>query len=408
MLATMTERAFHHRSQLRNTVFIGITGSCGKTTTRDLSACLLQPDFRGLRSPDDGNCGSQLVHHVLRVKPNDNFCIQELGAWGPGTLDAGLELVQPHIGVVLNVRNDHYSSFRGLKHTQAEKAKVVRVLPSTGTAILNTDDPYVWQMRHWTSASVLGFGLHPDADLRAERIRSVWPERLSFYLSYRGKMHLVQTQLLGEHLVGSALAALAIAVVMGIPLNTAITRLAAAPPTPRRMNPVFLESGLTFIRDDFKATNDSKSEIVRFLMQARAKRKIAVLGRISDHPGRSRRAYAAFATAVADVVDMLILVGERPEDLWGRHRRSSPDFFADFASSHAKVHLFETVRDASSYLRDELRMDDLVLLKGSGVSDHLERILLQFQMTVQCWKTRCGQIIACDSCAMLNRTAEPG
>src|SRR5262245_40372471 len=140
MLAPMTEQAFHHRSQLRNTVFIGITGSCGKTTTRDVAACLLQPDFRGLRSPDDGNCGSQLVHHVLRVKPNDDFCIQELGAWGPGTLDAGLALVQPGIGVVLNVRHDHYSSFRGLEHTQAEKAKVVRVLPATGTAILNVDD----------------------------------------------------------------------------------------------------------------------------------------------------------------------------------------------------------------------------------------------------------------------------
>jgi UDP-N-acetylmuramyl pentapeptide synthase len=399
----MTEQALHHRSQLRHTVFIGITGSCGKTTTRDVAAYLLQPDFRGLKSPDDGNCGAQLVRHVLQVKPGDDFCLQELGAWGPGTLDAGLALAQPDIGVVLNVRNDHYSSFRGLEHTQAEKAKVVRVLPSTGTAILNVDDPYVWPMRHWTSAAVLGFGSHPDAELRAERIRSAWPERLSFHLSYRGEIHHVQTQLLGEHLVGPALAALAVAIVMGIPLPTAITRLASAPPTPRRMSPVFLESGLTFIRDDFKATHDSKTEIVRFLMQARAQRKIAVVGRISDHPGRSRRAYTAYATALADVVDVLILVGERPEDLWGRQRRRSPDFLADFASSRAQVSLFETVYDASSYLRDELRPGDLVLLKGSGVSDHLERILLQFQTTVRCRKTRCGQIIACDSCEMLHR-----
>src|SRR5437870_6773433 len=97
------QAAKQHRSSLRNTRFIGITGSCGKTTTKQLATYLLKPDFRGRGSPDDSNCGGRLIDHLLRVESDDHFCIQELGAWGTGTLDVGLELVRPDIGVVLNV-----------------------------------------------------------------------------------------------------------------------------------------------------------------------------------------------------------------------------------------------------------------------------------------------------------------
>jgi UDP-N-acetylmuramoyl-tripeptide--D-alanyl-D-alanine ligase len=402
------DRARLHRSRLREVAFIGITGSCGKTTAKDLAAGLLQPDLRGLSSPDDGNCGAKLVDHILRVQPSHDFCIQELGAWGPGTLDAGLELVRPDIGVVLNVRSDHLSRFRSLDHTQAEKSKVVSCLPATGVAILNADDARVWEMRRATSAAVLGFGSNPDADLQVDRVRSPWPERLSFGLRFGEDTYRVTTQLIGAHLVGSALAALGVAVAMGVPLATAIDRLALLPPTARRMSPVFLESGATFLRDDFKATNDSMPELIRFLQAARATRKIAVVGRISDHPGRSRRVYTLFASAAAEVVDVLIFVGERPESLWGRHRRRTPDFLAEFKSASADVQLFETVREASAYLRAELRPGDLVLLKGSGVSDHLERILLQHYAEVRCWRAQCGRTIACDACDLLGCAFDPG
>jgi UDP-N-acetylmuramoyl-tripeptide--D-alanyl-D-alanine ligase len=396
-----------HRSRLRNIRFIGITGSCGKTTTKQLATYLLKPDFRGRSSPDDSNCGRRLIDHLLRVESEDRFCIQELGAWGTGTLDLGLELVRPDIGVVLNVRNDHYSKFKGLEKTQAEKSKVVQGLPLDGVAILNTDDHLTWEMRHGTKAKVIGFGTQRDADFRAEHVYAAWPERLSFDLFHQGTHQKVITQLLGEHLVGSALAALAIATTIGLPLETALARIAGAPPSDRRLSPTILASGVTFIRDDFKAPSDSKSEVAQFLSQARARRKIAVLGRISDHPGRSRPVYTAYASAIAKVVNLLVLVGERAEDLWGRHRRDSADFLAEFKSFGAEVRLFETVEAASENLRDELRPDDLVFLKGSGVADHLERILLQFQSPVRCWETNCRRTIACDICEKRDQAPHP-
>lgn len=397
----ITDRAKHFRSLNQKTRFVAITGSCGKTTTKDLATHLLQPELQGLTSADHENCGTKLANNVLSVKPDDDYCIQELGAWGAGTLDIGIELVQPDIGVVLNVRNDHYSKFKGRENTQAEKAKVVKCLPPTGTAILNCDDPLVWEMRNATVANVIGFGTQPYADLRAEQVSSEYPQRLSFKMSFDGSNYGVKTQLLGTHMVGSALAALGIAIAMGVPIKTAIARLANVGPTSRRMSPVSLESGITFIRDDFKATFDSMPEVVSFLDEAHATRKIAVLGRISDHSGRSRPAFTEFATKLAEVVDILILVGERHEDLWGRGNRDSELFLAEFDSLRANVHLFETVYEANCFLREELRKDDLVLLKGSGVADHLERVLLQFQTDVKCWKSSCGRVIACDECDLL-------
>jgi UDP-N-acetylmuramoyl-tripeptide--D-alanyl-D-alanine ligase len=309
--------------------------------------------------------------------------------------------VQPDIGVVLNVRSDHYSGFHGLEHTQAEKAKLITQLPASGTAVLNCDDPLVWAMRERTPARVVGFGLRAEADFRAENVRCAWPDRLSFDLVQGGRRYSVQTNLIGQHVAGSALAALVVATRMGIPIDIAIARLGTLTHTPRRMAPVSLDSGVTFVRDDFKATSDSMPEVLRFLADARASRKIAVVGRISDYPGRSRRVYTAFAKAAAMVVDILVFVGDRPTELWGTHCRRSEESLAELRSAKARVHVFSTVRDASAYLHEEVRSGDLMLLKGSGPSDHLERIFLQHQKNVRCWRTKCGRTIACDACDLL-------
>jgi UDP-N-acetylmuramoyl-tripeptide--D-alanyl-D-alanine ligase len=340
------------------------------------------------------------------VEPHHRFFVQELGAWGPGTLDAGLDLVRPNVGVVLNVRLDHYSQFRGLDHTQAEKAKLVESLPPTGTAILNADDDRVWAMRARTHARVLGFGTQAGADLRVCAVRSFWPDRLSFDLWFHDVRHRVRTQLIGEHLVGSAVAAIAIAHTLGVSMDDAVERIACLPPTERRMSCVNIDSGITVIRDDFKSASDSLAELTRFLDQARATRKVAVIGQISDYPGRSRPIYTRLAQETSSIVDLLVFVGERPENLWGGARRSAPDFLAELSGGRARVRLFATVRDASRFLRMELRSGDLVVLKGSGPSDHLERILLDHQTAVRCWRADCGRVLACEHCEQLSQPAD--
>ena len=395
-------QAARHRAACDGVTFVAITGSCGKSTTKHLAEALLGDRLSGIASPGSENCGAPLVDNVLRTSPAHDYCLQEMGAWGPGTLDSGLKLVRPAIGVVLNVRRDHFGAFHGLDATAAEKVKIVAGLPPSGTAILNADDPRVAAMRAATSARVLAFGRSRSADLRACEVMARWPDRLAFELVYDGTRHAVRTRLVGEAGLGSALAALAIALAMGVALDEALARLAVVGPLPRRMSVVELPDGVTFVRDDFKATSDSIPEAFAFMASARAARKIAVVGRISDHPGRSRPAYEACVREAIEVVDELIFVGERPHSLWS----TGPRPWDDGEPHRASVSVLPTVEDAARDLGPRLRAGDLVLLKASGRADHVERILHARAGEVACWLEDCGRVTACEECELL-RPARP-
>ena len=186
--------AAHYRGQLDHVVVIGVTGSCGKTTTKDLIAAILGGRFAGSKNDDTRNCGPDIATTVLAAKPDDDFLVQELGAWGPGTLDAGIALVRPDIAVVTNIRNDHHSSFHSQHATQAEKGKLVRSIPEWGTAVLNFDDPLVRELATWTSAPTLSFGRHDAAALHASRVDARWPRRLSFVVRHGSESTRVETR----------------------------------------------------------------------------------------------------------------------------------------------------------------------------------------------------------------------
>jgi UDP-N-acetylmuramyl pentapeptide synthase len=203
--------------------------------------------------------------------------------------------------------------------------------------------------------------------------------------------------------------------------------LAATAPTFRRMSPVSHTDGVTFIRDDWKAPADSIPETLAFMRDANADRKLAVLGRISDFPGRSRRTYSRIAREAMASLDAVIFVGERAVDLWGEQRSFSLAaqsglkrqvlFSTDDAVetlSEVKNHqfgdmfVFSTVRAADAFLQDYLKSGDLVLVKGSGPKDHLERIILNREQQVTCWLAQCGRLIPCDMCELIRAPAPVG
>lgn len=417
--ADLRRQAARHRLALGDVVAVAVTGSCGKTTTTDLIAAVLSSRHRGSRSDGTWNCGLGVVNSLLAVRPGDDFFVQELGAWGPGTLDGGIELVRPDVAVVTNLRNDHYSSFHGPGGAQAEKGKLVAALSPRGTAVLNGDDPLVRELAARTSARVLCFGRSPHADLRVWDVSARWPQRLTFSAGFGGETRRVRTQLLGEHLLGSALAALAVGLVFGLTLDDAASALERGEPSPRRMSPVALPDGVTFVRDDLKAPADSMPEVLAFMAEATASRRIAVLGRISDFPGRSRGCYTRIAGEAMAVLDTVVFVGQRAAELWGECRSTAAaDQLAlregvscapaaatpdprEPARAAGRMLVFERVREASDFLAGFLRRGDLVLLKGSGQADHLERVLLSRQRAVNCWLPSCGRKEPCDACSLL-------
>ena len=422
--ADLLSAAHRHRDHLRAVTVVAVTGSCGKTTTKDLAAAILATRFKGSKNDDTRNCGPDLVATVLAARPDDDFLVQELGAWGPDTLDEGISLVRPDIAVVTNLRNDHYSTFRGPRGAQAEKGKVVASFLPDGAAVLNWDDPLVRELSSWTAARTVSFGCSPDAALRAWDVTAFWPERLSFRVSYGHETAHVRTRLVGEHLLGSALAALCVAILFGMTLDEAAEALASVGPTFRRMSPVTHPDGVTFIRDDWKAPLDSLPEVLSFMRTATAPRKLAVFGRISDVPGRSRHSYERVAFEAMTVLHAVIFVSKRASELWGEHRGMAASVRADVCRRMAgtspapgsaacalqdeqlgKMFVFDSVQRADAFLQDFLAPGDLVLVKGSGPADHLERLVLNREQRVECWLRECGRVYPCDMC---DRAHEPG
>lgn len=384
-------RAERHRRRVPGVTFVAVTGSAGKTTTKELVAAVLASRQRGSKSPGTHNSAHWVSHTVLGARQGDEFCVQELGATGPGSLDEPLALVRPRVAVVTNVGGDHRSAFRTLDATAAEKGKVVAAVPPGGLAVLNADDPRVLAMAGSCRGRVLTYGLRPDAAVRAESVASSWPDRLSFVAIHGEQRVAVHTRFCGVHWIHACLAAIATGVGLGIPLPVAAAVLSAVDPLPGRYQPA-QAGGVTFIRDEFKASLWSIAPALEFLRDARAARKVAVIGTISDYGGRASQVYAAVARQALEVADEVIFVGPQA-------RRCAA------ARSHPKgraLHAFPTAREAHRHLSATLVPGDLVLLKGSQRADHLLRLVLARQGGIACWRTSCRRIKFCDDCLLLH------
>jgi aminoacyl-tRNA hydrolase len=354
---------------LRGTTFIVVTGSCGKTTTKELIAAALQTTMPGFRSPGNGNTPWHVPRLVLQVRPGHAFSVIELSGAGETLvpLEKPLRILQPSIAVVTNIGTDHFAVFRDLDATAAHKGKLVAALDRDGVAVLNADDPRVFGMRNRCKGRVLSYGFGPGVDVRGTNVSCRWPDRLSLDVSVGGRSTRVRTQLSAAHLAPDVLAALAVAHVMGVPLDTAAEGVARVEPFPGRMSPVTTADGITFMRDDQKAPMWTIPSTLEFLENARAPRKIVVLGTISDFPGNPGRKCTRVAADILDYADALIGVGTHGAYVLRARPR------VDGRSRWAVAGPAE----AAAVLREFARPGDLVLLKGSE-SDHLDRIVEQW------------------------------
>jgi UDP-N-acetylmuramoyl-tripeptide--D-alanyl-D-alanine ligase len=382
--------ASRHRRTVAGVTFIAVTGSAGKTTTKDLIATVLASKHRGTKSPGTHNSAHWVSHTVLGARRGDGFCVHELGATGPGSLDEPIALVRPRIAVVTNVGGDHRSAFRTLDATALEKSKVVHAVPRAGFAVLNADDPRVLAMGGSCRGRVLTYGLNPDAIVCAESVRSSWPDRLSFTVIHGEQRVAVHTRLCGVHWIHACLAAITTGIALGVPIPVAAAALAAVDPLPGRYQPVEAD-GVTFIRDEFKASLWSVAPALEFLRAARAVRKVAVFGTISDYSGRASQVYADVARQALEVADEVIFVG--PQAVRSGGARSHP--------KGAALRAFPGIREAHRHLADTLVPGDLVLLKGSQRADHLLRLVLARRGRIGCWRSTCRRVKFCDECLLL-------
>ncbi len=390
LVRLIDRRAAWHRRRVGGVTFVGVTGSCGKTTTKDLVAAVLARRGRVTSTPGTHNSSHWVARTVLAVRRGQAYCVQELGASGPGSLDAPIALVEPRIAVVTNIGSDHRSAFRTLDGTAGEKQKLVAAVPADGIAVLNADDPRVLAMATACRGRVWTYGLSQAADVRAEQVTSEWPAHLSFIVRHGGAAETVRTRLNGVHFVHACLAAIATGLAVGLLLADAVDALASVEPCTGRLSEV-VAGGVTFVRDEFKAPLLSVGPAIEVLRTAHAPRKVAVFGTLSDYNGSTSGMYSSVARQALDVADEVIFVGPQAERC--RRARTHP--------KGAALHTFARLEDASAHLERTLRPGDLVLLKGSQRADHLLRLVLARTTRMACWRTECRRVKFCDACLLL-------
>lgn len=380
------------RQRLNGVTFVAITGSAGKTATKDLSAAVLSILGPCHSTDITTNDEAGVAETVRGTSPGDRFGIVELSAARPGYLDRSLRLVRPHIGVVTLVARDHLSSFKSLEAIAAEKGKVVEALPPDGVAVLNLDDPLVRAIGEGCGRRVIWIGEGEGATLRLRGARSRYPAPLTMEVEYGGRSYEVATTLHGTHLALPVLAALGVGLAAGVPLEQAIAALAHASVTPGRMQVMGADDGVVFLRDDWKAPLWSFPAPLEFVREAQAARKVLIIGTLSDYSLSASKLYPKVARQALEIGDLVVFVG--PHALRALKARRSPDDGALLA--------FPEIRDAAAYLRAELRAGDLVLVKGSHKADHLTRLILDRFRPVQCWDERCRLSLLCEFCPQLH------
>jgi len=374
------------RSMLVRTTFIGVTGSCGKTTSVSLAAKLLATD---------GPCHSGVyqngprfsVRTALEVPANSKYCIQEVSAHYPGAIARHVETLRPHIAIVITIGMDHYTAFRGLDAIAKEKGQLVEALPKSGIAILNADDPHVRAMAARTRARVFLFGLSPDAELRAVEVSSVWPDRLSLTVVHGQERVRICTKLAGEHWTASILAAIACGVVCGIDLKTCAKVVEAFDPRFGRYSIHDAPGGSVYVLDSEKAPFWTVPAGLAFLASAKAPRKTAVFGTISDYPGARGPRYRRVAREALEVADRVVFVGPNSAAIRERSQGELRD----------RLFAFQTSYQANAFLAADILPEELVYIKASR-ADHLERLMLSQFDGVVCWREQCGRPNSCVRC----------
>ncbi|MDP2369218.1 aminoacyl-tRNA hydrolase [Rhodoferax sp.] len=376
------------RGHLRKPVFIGIAGSAGKTTTKELLHGVLSYRQRGLSNPSSLNALPEVAKVILRLRPAHDFCIAELSEDKPGIMDAPLVLFRPSIGIVTVVGNDHWSAFGSRDGIAGEVGKLVAALPESGTAVLNADDEAVLSMAKGCVAKVITYGRSPTATLRAEDVRSVWPKRLQMTLVYGAEQVDVRTQLCGTHWLPAALGAIGGGLSVGMTLAECAEAIASVAPFDGRMQPVTTHGGVTFIRDDWKAPLWTVDSCLDFMQAARATRKVLVIGTLSDCGAGAPEKYIKVARRAQEIADLTVFVGPWASQVLKARKPGAED----------ALRVFRNVRDAAEYLKAHIGTEDLVLLKGTNKQDHLSRLVLARQDGVACWRDDCQRHVFCSEC----------
>jgi UDP-N-acetylmuramoyl-tripeptide--D-alanyl-D-alanine ligase len=336
---------------------VGITGSLGKTTTKEVVAGVLAARQRVLKT--EGNLNSEIGLPMTVLNGLDSeyqIAVLEMAMYEVGDIRLLARLTRPRIGVVTAVLPVHLERLGTIERIQQAKQELVEELPSNGVAVLNADDPRVAQMATATPARVVRYGVSEYADVRAEHIQSHGLRGVEFDLLNRGQRRRVHLPLLGAHSVHAALAATAVALEERFTLTDAAEALRALSPA-LRLLVVEGINGSRVVDDSYNASPESVLAALNLLLELPGRRKIGVLGDMLELGSEEEPGHRRVGNRAAAVLDLLITYGPRSKITADEARRAGLDPRQIFEPrSHAEI---------VDFLAAQLRPGDDVLVKGS-------------------------------------------
>jgi UDP-N-acetylmuramoyl-tripeptide--D-alanyl-D-alanine ligase len=387
-VATLYRRTF-----VRNVRIVAVVGSFGKSTTMRAVTLALG---RSIHRMATSNAKNAVAGAIFRLRATDRHAVIEVGIDKPGQMATYARLVLPNITVVTSVGTEHHRSLKTLETTRSEKAAMVRILLSSGLAVLNGDDPNVLWMQSQTRARVITFGFAGSNDVRASDIALDWPSGMRFRLNVASETRALRTALAGRHMVYPILAAVAVALAEGFTLDEIIPRLEALTPTPGRMEAVRLANGAILLRDDFKSAFETFDAALDTLSEIPAERRIVVFGEVSEPPGSQGPIYRRLGERVGRIGSQAIFLGD--SGVW------SPFAAGVRRGGRARdrlVNAQNSVGKAIDAVREKLGPGDVVLVKGRD-NQRLERVSLALMgRVVRCDIKVCNAPVRCENCPML-------
>jgi UDP-N-acetylmuramoyl-tripeptide--D-alanyl-D-alanine ligase len=345
---------------------VGITGSNGKTTTKDLVANVLATHGPTVATPGSYNGELGLPLSVLQADASTKYLVLEYGARGVGHISYLTNIARPDIAVVLGIGVAHVGVFGGREAIAKAKGELVESLAPSGVAVLNKDDPLVTAMADRTSARVVTFGLSGAADVRAEDVSLDSLGRPSFTLVTSQGSARVSLRLHGEHQVSNAIAAAAATLEMGLSISDVAAGLsAAAAVSPWRMEVVEAPGGVTVINDAYNANPDSMEAGLRALVAVAGTRRtwavLGAMGELGDVTATAHRDLGALAASLG--VHRVVAVGPT----------AAPTALAARSGGVKVADAAADVEAAIALLQDGLQTGDVVLVKASRAAG-LERV----------------------------------
>lgn len=334
---------------------IGITGSVGKSTTKEMVAEVLGTRYRTLKNPGNLNNEIGLPLSILRLGKGYERAVLEMGFYVIGEIAFLCDIAQPQIGVISNVGTVHAERAGSQENIFLGKSELVQALPSDGVAILNFDDPWVRKMEEKTKARVFFYGLSPEADLWADQIEGLGLDGIRFRLHYKGETLHTRVPMIGRHSVHTALRAASVGLNDGLTWQEIFEGLSHGH-TQLRLMAVRTDIGALILDDTYNASPESMLAALNLLDELEG-RKIAVLGDMLELGPYERQGHEMVGMRAAQVAKILLTLGPRARMIAEAARRAG--------MRSANILEFESSQPIVDWLNKNLTENDVVLMKGS-------------------------------------------